>query len=729
MHRRRRCMASGAVVDRGVFGQVPSCDRRPWASQRLLPRSPFGSTRALHKYRRLHCNRPQHRSITCPPTFARPPPPHPPSRALRPVAAAMPPANLPPPVDSPSFGFLSPPIDAGDVSSDDGDTLQTPLTQHDDHKHHPFSVFHHHHQFSHELLPLYAPQPHKHTLLGNVKPDRDSRPLSPLASLSSLLAPSLSEPIQSMHQDTFFSAFSSPPHALDLANVSLDIAHFVPGYNNHVLDPNASPFTPIKQSFDNYPNLLTSSPGPSTSSPLSGELPPLPALPVECLNPAAVDDSPSLLLSSCLPKLSRAAESENDLIMKGRMYSPRFPADHTLNPFFVRTYALGDELGAGGYGFVMTARHRGEGYEVAVKFIIKDKVPDHAWWEDEAFGRIPTEVMLITLVDHENVVKCLDLFEDEVYFYMVQELHGTPWVSKKKKKEKQVTAPGKLVVPSPSSTPSLTPSPSFESTAESTLNTPPQVCIENVDASLSSSQQQAPAGHDPAGSLVISPHNPPGALPDMDAKELPPAQSPCVARLQMQMRPNFSRRASHDLFECIEQSKHKRLSENQARYVFAQVVEAVYYLDSQGITHCDIKDENLLVDSDLKVKLIDFGSAVVADPAAPRPYYTLFFGTTAYASSEILRKQPYRAPPAEVWTLGVLLAYLLTGHSPFPTEQDALDGRIVLREPGRGGGRLSRAAVALMGRCLERDPERRADIVEVRGHRWLQGALERGARE
>ena len=63
-----------------------------------------------------------------------------------------------------------------------------------------------------------------------------------------------------------------------------------------------------------------------------------------------------------------------------------------------------------------------------------------------------------------------------------------------------------------------------------------------------------------------------------------------------------SRRPSQDLFECIEQSKHKRLSENQARYVFAQVVEAVYYLDSQGITHCDIKDENLVIDSDLRVR-------------------------------------------------------------------------------------------------------------------------------
>ncbi|KAL6310438.1 kinase-like protein [Sparassis latifolia] len=401
--------------------------------------------------------------------------------------------------------------------------------------------------------------------------------------------------------------------------------------------------------------------------------------------------------------------------MRGRMYNPRFPAEHTLNPFFVRTYQLSDELGAGGYGFVMTATHRHGGNEVAVKFIIKDKVPEHAWWQDEMFGRIPTEVMILSLVDHENIVKCLDLFEDNVYFYLVQELHGSPWVSRKKKKVKQITAPGKLVVPSLSSTPSLTPSASFESTTDSVLHTPPQVCM-NVDTC----DLSAAAGPDPLyiNALNSLPENP---LVKTETQPFLPLPAP-------QVRPNFSRRPSHDLFECIEQSKHKRLSENQARYIFAQVVEAVYYLESQGITHCDIKDENLVVDQDLKVKLIDFGSAVVVDPCAPRPYYTLFFGTTAYAASEILLKRPYRAPHAEIWTLGVLLSYLLTGHSPFPTEQDAIDGRIVLRESSRtGAGRLSRAAVGLMGRCLEKDPERRADITEVRGHRWLQGALERDA--
>lgn len=123
------------------------------------------------------------------------------------------------------------------------------------------------------------------------------------------------------------------------------------------------------------------------------------------------------------------------------------------------------------------------------------------------------------------------------------------------------------------------------------------------------------------------------------------------------------------------------------------------------------------------MKLIDFGSAVVADPSEPRPYYTLFFGTTAYAASEILQKKAYLAAPAEIWTLGVLLSYLLTGNSPFPTEQDAINARIVIKESM--SGKLSRSAMGLMQRCLEKDPKMRAGIKEVREHKWLKGALER----
>ncbi|KAJ7770246.1 kinase-like domain-containing protein [Mycena maculata] len=374
--------------------------------------------------------------------------------------------------------------------------------------------------------------------------------------------------------------------------------------------------------------------------------------------------------------------SRKPLNLRASAHSPRFPPEHELNPFFVRSYELEDELGSGGYGFVMTAVHRLTGTEVAVKFILKEKVPDHSWMEDKIFRRLPTEVMLLRVIDHENIVKCLDLYEDSLYYYLVQELHGTPW-------HKAIRNP-----PSPpisvSSLPSLSPSVSTDSITLSEPATPPPT-------SACYPRQQVPCSAG-AGQSKRRPQLPRPSLP-----------------LPLPARPEYSRRPSHDLFECIEQTEHKRLSEDQARYVLAQVVEAIYYLDCHGVTHRDIKDENLVIDKHLKVKLIDFGSAVVENPES-RPYHTLFYGTTVYASSEILLKKPYRAPPAEVWTIGVLLSFLLTGSSPFPTVKDAISGKIVLTDCPR---QLSRASLELMSMCLDPNPETRATIGEVRAHVWL----------
>ena len=71
-----------------------------------------------------------------------------------------------------------------------------------------------------------------------------------------------------------------------------------------------------------------------------------------------------------------------------------------------------------------------------------------------------------------------------------------------------------------------------------------------------------------------------------------------------QNRPSSSRRVSHDLFECIEQHKNKRMPEEDAKYIFAQVVDIVDYLDRLGFAHCDIKDENIVVDKNLKVRIL-----------------------------------------------------------------------------------------------------------------------------
>ncbi|OAX42524.1 kinase-like protein [Rhizopogon vinicolor AM-OR11-026] len=387
--------------------------------------------------------------------------------------------------------------------------------------------------------------------------------------------------------------------------------------------------------------------------------------------------------------------------LRGRNYSPRFPEDHRLLEAFVQNYHLGDELGSGGYGFVMTAVDRRENVEVAVKFVIKEKVPEHAWMEDEVYGRIPIEVLVLHLVEHENIVKCLEFFEDELFFYLIQELHGSPWHKRKKSHEARVqSSPDDSFPHFYSTPPALSPAVSEVSVPDSEPETPPQI-----------------SGHLPPSVRVEVCDSPLNS--DLPYHTL---HLTCKSSALEPHRPCYTRRPSHDLFECIEQTKYKRLFEKQARYIMAQVVEAVYYLDSRGIYHRDLKDENLVIDKDFKVKLIDFGSAAIENPDEPSPYYKLFFGTTAYAPSEVLLKRPYQAAPAEIWTLGVLMSYLLTGMSPFPTEADAIAGHIVLSAlPWK---RLGRSCLHLMNRCLEPNPHLRANIREVRRHEWLRGAFD-----
>ncbi|KAJ7096325.1 kinase-like domain-containing protein [Mycena epipterygia] len=381
---------------------------------------------------------------------------------------------------------------------------------------------------------------------------------------------------------------------------------------------------------------------------------------------------------------SRPARSASKpLNLRASAHSPRFPPEHELNPYFVRTYRLEDELGSGGYGFVMTAVHRPTGTEVAVKFILKEKVPDHSWMDDKTFRRLPIEVCLLRVIEHENIVKCLDLYEDSLYYYLVQELHGTPW-------PRAIRNHPSPPISASSSLPSLSPSVSADSITLSEPATPP--------TSAFYPRQQVPRSAE-----------------EIQTKRRP--QPTHLSPPRTDARPEYSRRPSHDLFECIEQTEHKRLSEDQARYVLGQVVDAVYYLHCQGVSHRDIKDENLVVDKWLTVKLIDFGSAVVENPNEARPYHTLFYGTTAYASPEILLKKPYQAPPAEVWTLGVLLSFLLTGSSPFPTVKDAIAGKIILTDCPQ---HLSRASLDLMSMCLDPNPKTRATIEEVRAHVWFK---------
>jgi len=76
----------------------------------------------------------------------------------------------------------------------------------------------------------------------------------------------------------------------------------------------------------------------------------------------------------------------------------------------------------------------------------------------------------------------------------------------------------------------------------------------------------------------------------------------------------------------------------------------------------DLKPENLLLDSNLSLKLVDFGFTKKFEPGK---LMGSFCGSVAYAAPELIQKEKYSGPETDVWSLGVILYALLVGRLPF----------------------------------------------------------------
>jgi 5'-AMP-activated protein kinase, catalytic alpha subunit len=80
------------------------------------------------------------------------------------------------------------------------------------------------------------------------------------------------------------------------------------------------------------------------------------------------------------------------------------------------------------------------------------------------------------------------------------------------------------------------------------------------------------------------------------------------------------------------------------------------------VAHRDIKLENLLLDKGNNMKIIDFGLAAIFTPGIMLKVHC---GSPSYAAPEIVGRQLYEGPPADVWSLGIVTFAMVAGHLPF----------------------------------------------------------------
>lgn len=99
-----------------------------------------------------------------------------------------------------------------------------------------------------------------------------------------------------------------------------------------------------------------------------------------------------------------------------------------------------------------------------------------------------------------------------------------------------------------------------------------------------------------------------------------------------------------EIFDLI--SKQRRLSEENAREKFWQIISAVDYLHNFNIVHRDLKAENLLLDSNFQIKLADFG---FSNFFAHNETLNTFCGSPPYAAPEVFEGKRYAGPEIDIW--------------------------------------------------------------------------------
>ncbi len=179
-----------------------------------------------------------------------------------------------------------------------------------------------------------------------------------------------------------------------------------------------------------------------------------------------------------------------------------------------------------------------------------------------------------------------------------------------------------------------------------------------------------------------------------------------------------------DLGSFFEKKKCK-LSETLMSNIMFQICSGLEYLHRYGIVHRDLKPENIMLQSPSDnpvIKIMDFGLSKIM---GPQEKTADGYGTLTYVAPEVLVRQPYNKQ-IDIWSLGVMIYYGLTGSLPFddPSDNEEKIAKMIVFQPVEFKksvwGNKSEEVIDIIKGCLTKKPEERLDTKKFLRHAWIK---------
>eukprot|EP00041_Stephanoeca_diplocostata_P010380 m.165188 g.165188 ORF g.165188 m.165188 type:complete len:900 (+) comp18127_c0_seq1:535-3234(+) len=158
-------------------------------------------------------------------------------------------------------------------------------------------------------------------------------------------------------------------------------------------------------------------------------------------------------------------------------------------------------------------------------------------------------------------------------------------------------------------------------------------------------------------------------------------------------------------------------SEVQARIYGRQLISAFEYMHHNNIVHRDLKAENMMLDKTNHLKIIDFG---LSNDMSGRDFLDTQCGSMAYSAPELLACKPY-GKAVDIWSIGVCLYVMLTGHLPFGNQDLTELHALMLEDEYELPDIMSDSLKDLFTRFFQVKPQHRITIKELWEHEWIRG--------